>query len=407
MGSALTTKLHGTSGGVDQDKRTRIMSEFAPETAGFIRPDGTPQSPDNYDIILTTDVLSEGVNLQQAGRIINYDLPWNPMRIVQRHGRIDRIGSKHDTVQMGLFFPAAHLNELLHLEETLERKLAQAEAAVGAGVVLPGRNPGKQIIFADTREQIDQLYNENPELLESRGSNAALSGEEYRRRLSHEMNDAFVKHDVMSLPYGSGSGFENPRIRTNGFVFCVKIGNHEKPWFRFIPVDSNWQIYAEHGQPVVNDDMLASLIAADPVKAETERWMTEDVYNRAFDAWTVAQDHVYKAWTYLTDANNLKPDSPKAFRDASQLVFQYGQFLAAEGQMELLGKLNAVPSKKVERAVRAALSIEGTQKEKILAVKEEIEAAGIQKPEPAKPLTAVNANQIRLVCWMAVKGKML
>lgn len=405
MGSALTTKLHGTSGGVDQDKRTRLMSEFAPETAGFIRPDGSPQSPNNYDIILTTDVLSEGVNLQQAGRIINYDLPWNPMRIVQRHGRIDRIGSKHDTVQMGLFFPAAHLDELLHLEETLERKLAQAEAAVGAGVVLPGRQPGKQIIFADTREQIDQLYNENPELLESRGSNAALSGEEYRRRLSLEMKDPFTRHVVAALPYGSGSGFENSRIRSNGFVFCIKIGNHEKPWFRFIPVDSNWKFYTENGQPVVNDDMLASLIAADPVKAETERWMTSDVYDRAFDAWSVAQDNVFKAWTYLTDANNLKSDSPKAFRDASQLVFQQGQFLSAESQIELIGKLNAVPSKKVERAVRAALSIEGSEKDKILAVKEEIEAAGIQKPEPAKPLTAINANQIHLVCWMAVKGK--
>jgi superfamily II DNA/RNA helicase len=129
MGGNLSNKILGYAGGVDQGHRTRMMSEFAPETAGSTKADGTPLSADNFDIILTTDVLSEGVNLQQAGRIINYDLPWNPMRIVQRHGRIDRIGSKHDTVQMGLFFPAAHLDELLHLEETLERKLAQAEAA--------------------------------------------------------------------------------------------------------------------------------------------------------------------------------------------------------------------------------------------------------------------------------------
>ena len=405
MGSALTTKLHGTSGGVDQDKRTRIMSEFAPETAGSTKADGTPLSPDNYDIILTTDVLSEGVNLQQAGRIINYDLPWNPMRIVQRHGRIDRIGSKHDTVQMGLFFPAAHLEELLHLEETLERKLAQAEAAVGAGVVLPGRQPGKQIIFADTREQIDQLYNENPELLESRGSSAALSGEEYRRRLSLEMKDPFTRHDVEVLPYGSGSGFENPKIRGNGYVFCIKIGSHEKPWFRFIPVDAYWKPLIEDGQNVVNDDMLASLVAADPENSSKERWMTSEVYDRAFEAWAVARNSAFSAWTYLTDPINLKPDSPKAFRDASQLVFQSGQFLTSDGQMELIGKLNAVPSKKVERAVRSALSTSGTDQERILAVKDEVEAAGLQKPEPPKPLDLVTQNQVRLVCWMAVKGR--
>jgi hypothetical protein len=328
------------------------------------------------------------------------------MRIVQRHGRVDRIGSKHDTVQMGLFFPSAHLDELLRLEETLERKLAQAEAAVGAGVVLPGREPGRQVIFADTKEQIDQLYNENPELLESRGSSAALSGEEYRRRLSLEMKDPFTRHDVENLPYGSGSGFENPRIRTNGYVFCVKIGTHDKPWFRFVPVDENWNVYVEDGKAIVNDDMLASLVAADPVSQSTPRWMTPEVYDHAFDAWSVARGSVFTDWSFLTDPINLKPDSPKSFRDASALVFQSGEFLSAADRRELIGKLNAVPSKKVERAVRTALSLVGTEKERILAVKEEIEAAGIQKPEPPTPLEIVSENQVKLVTWMAVKGNL-
>jgi len=405
MGTGLSSKLHGTSGGVDQGRRTRIISEFAPETAGSYKIDGTPTSPDNFDILFTTDFLAEGVNLQQAGRIINYDLPWNPMRIVQRHGRVDRIGSKHDTVQMGLFFPSAHLDELLRLEETLVRKLAQAEAAVGAGVVLPGRDPGKQIIFADTKEQIDQLYNENPELLESRGSSAALSGEEYRRRLSDGMKDPFTKHDVESLPYGSGSGFENLRIRTNGYVFCVKIGSHEKPWFRFVPVDSDWNPFFDDGKAIINSDMLTSLVAADPASLLTPRWMTPEVYDHAFDSWALARDSVFADWSFLTNPMNLKPDSPKAFRDATTLVFQSGEFLSADDRRELIGKLNAVPSKKVERAVRAALSTSGGDKEKILAVKDELEAAGIQKPEPPIPLEVVAINQVRLVTWMAVKGK--
>ena len=60
---------------------------------------------DKFDILVTTDVLAEGVNLQQARNIINYDLPWNPMRLVQRHGRIDRIGSPHRDVYRSLLFP--------------------------------------------------------------------------------------------------------------------------------------------------------------------------------------------------------------------------------------------------------------------------------------------------------------
>jgi hypothetical protein len=80
--------------------------------------------------------------------------------------------------------------------------------------------------------------------------------------------------------------------------------------------------------------------------------------------------------------------------------------LSAEDRRELIGKLNAVPSKKVERAVRSALSLVGSDKERILAVKEEIEAAGIQKPEPPTPLEIVSENQVKLVTWMAVKGNL-
>lgn len=405
MGGNLSSKKLGQTGGVDQGHRSRVMAEFAPETAGEFDNDGNPISQDKFDIILTTDVLSEGVNLQQAGRIINYDLPWNPMRIVQRHGRIDRIGSKHAEVEMGLFFPTAHLNDLLRLEETLERKLAQAEAAVGAGVVLPGRKAGKQIIFADTKEQINQLYAENPELLEARGNNAALSGEEYRRRLANEMKDPYVKDAVNRLPYGSGSGFINDKIKTNGFVFCMRIGEHEKPWFRFVPVDQKWMPIVENGSTLVYDDMLASLVAADPILATKERWLPSEVYESAFDAWTVARRSAYDAWMFLTDPNNLLPDSPKAFRDAYQLVQKAGQFLNPNEQLELLGKLNAVPSKKVEKAVRAAMMIEGSDQQKILEVKKEVEAAGLQRPEPPKPLETIGENQVKLVCWMAVKGK--
>ena len=60
---------------------------------------------DLYDILVTTDVLAEGVNLQQCRHIINYDLPWNPMRLVQRHGRIDRIGSPHAEAHLRCVFP--------------------------------------------------------------------------------------------------------------------------------------------------------------------------------------------------------------------------------------------------------------------------------------------------------------
>ena len=71
-------------------------------------------------------------------RIINYDLPWNPMRLVQRHGRIDRIGSRHARSTSGASFPSSNLDELLGLEETIERKIAYAAVSVGVGEGPPG-----------------------------------------------------------------------------------------------------------------------------------------------------------------------------------------------------------------------------------------------------------------------------
>jgi ERCC4-related helicase len=80
-------RLGWVSGGDESDLTSK-------KAAGGFAPYSTESGmPDIYDVLVTTDVLAEGVNLQQARHIINYDLPWNPMRMVQRHGRIDRIGS--------------------------------------------------------------------------------------------------------------------------------------------------------------------------------------------------------------------------------------------------------------------------------------------------------------------------
>ncbi len=179
MGSYAKTHERGASGGVDQGGRASTIAGFAPQTAGPRNAAGEPTAKDEFDILFTTDVLAEGVNLQQAGQMINYDLPWNPMRIVQRHGRVDRIGSKHDYVYLGLVLSRRNgSTRCLELEDRLEAKLALADAAVGAGEVLPGRGPGHEVNLAD-----DRVVDEFEKLLDAGGSSASLSGEEYRRRL--------------------------------------------------------------------------------------------------------------------------------------------------------------------------------------------------------------------------------
>jgi len=160
--------------------REEAVFGFVPKSSEA--PSGADE--DRFDILIATDVLAEGVNLQQARHIINYDLPWNPMRLVQRHGRIDRIGSPHKDVYIRCFFPDQRLDALLELEARIRRKLAQAAAAVGVeNEVIPGAATGDRV-FAETREEIEALRREQASLFETAGEDPnAHSGEEYRQEI--------------------------------------------------------------------------------------------------------------------------------------------------------------------------------------------------------------------------------
>ena len=216
--------------GRDGDRADALWG-FAPRTSDA--PAGRDQ--DKYDILVSTDVLAEGVNLQQARHIINYDLPWNPMRLVQRHGRIDRIGSQHDRVFLRCFFPDRQLDELLGLEERLQRKINQAAAAVGVeNEVLPGSKV-TDVTFSDTREEILRLRREDPTLFESGGEKGdAYSGEAFRQELRRGLEPAsnWAKQ-VRALPWGSGSGLARPGA-DRGFVFCARVADHSAAQYRYV-----------------------------------------------------------------------------------------------------------------------------------------------------------------------------
>jgi superfamily II DNA/RNA helicase len=163
--------------------REAAVHGFAPTTSGAPAA-RAGEERDHYDILLCTDVLAEGMNLQECRNIINYDLPWNPMRLVQRHGRIDRINSPHDRVYLRTFFPDAQLDRLLELESRVRYKLAQAAASVGVEVTPIEGGAQSRFAFTETRDEIERLHQGDAGLYEAGGTaGAAQSGEEYRQEL--------------------------------------------------------------------------------------------------------------------------------------------------------------------------------------------------------------------------------
>jgi len=82
-----------------------------------------PDVHGQIDILIASDCLSEGQNLQDCDYVINYDIHWNPVRIIQRFGRIDRIGSKNEVIQLFSFWPNVTLDEYIKLKERVENRM--------------------------------------------------------------------------------------------------------------------------------------------------------------------------------------------------------------------------------------------------------------------------------------------
>ena len=108
--------------------RRDVLRTFAPRAQGAPLPPAALET----DVLIATDLLSEGLNLQDAERVVHYDLPWSPARLAQRVGRIDRLGSSHSAISTITFLPPAPLAGALAIEERLATKVG-AQQAAGTG----------------------------------------------------------------------------------------------------------------------------------------------------------------------------------------------------------------------------------------------------------------------------------
>jgi len=113
----------------DSEDPAKQAWRFSPEANDKLK-DFPP--PKQSRVLIATDVLSEGQNLQDACRVINYDLPWAIIRLIQRAGRVDRIGQKADTILCYSFLPAQGVEDIIKLRKRLVHRLRQNEEVVGS-----------------------------------------------------------------------------------------------------------------------------------------------------------------------------------------------------------------------------------------------------------------------------------
>ncbi|MHA1401440.1 MAG: helicase-related protein [Candidatus Heimdallarchaeaceae archaeon] len=114
LNKVFSEKVLMFSGGLSRQTREKVIENF----------DARARYPkDDYRILITTEVLSEGVNLHRSNVVINYDIPWNPTRLMQRVGRINRVDTKYDKIYTFNFFPTQQSNDQIKLKEAAQAKI--------------------------------------------------------------------------------------------------------------------------------------------------------------------------------------------------------------------------------------------------------------------------------------------
>lgn len=366
---------------MDADERGDIAVRFAPRS---MLPD-FPAAPDDFDILVTTDVLAEGQNLQQCGRLVNFDLPWNPMRIVQRNGRIDRIGSPHGHVDVYCTMPDEELEAVLGLEERLQRKIAQASASIGIeGEIIPG-TVGQDRVFIGAEDSIRRLARGDANVIDELEHEDAYSGEVFREELRQQLA-AESKGNLEALPWGIGSGFQNPKHEA--VVFLAKAGGRYV--LRRTTLGSDAPI---------EDDLLSCVMTA-RCTFGTARYLPDALRSQLYHAWGRARDDVAQWFAEQRDPRRRQAAVPKVQREAVDLL-QRASDDEAWRAAEALGSPWPID---VQRQLRAILrDTTSSDREKVVRLIAYTKERGL-KALPGPVFPEVSPADVHLVCFQSTTG---
>ena len=209
-------------GSVPPGERAKRIERFAPQAQQV---EVAPE--DELDLLLATDVLSEGQNLQDADTLVNFDLHWNPTRMVQRAGRIDRLRSPHDEVHIYNFFPERGLEELLGLLRRLMEKIEEINRNVGLDASILG-----EVVDPKTFNALRRIEEEDPTIADELEAETEVSNEFMRAVLATFLEKEGVER-LEAIPYGVHSGKAAEGRRGVFFHFKAK----DQHFWRFYDVD--------------------------------------------------------------------------------------------------------------------------------------------------------------------------
>jgi len=255
--------------GSDSADPTQLARRFSPRSNG-----GLPPGETELRLLVATDVMAEGQNLQDCAVVINYDLPWAIIRIIQRAGRVDRIGQEHDTIHVYSFLPADGVERVIRLRRRLSRRLQENREVIGSD----------ESFFGEVAEQyLRDLYTERAGVLDVEEdedvdlSSAALqvwnsAPEEERRRATALPSVVYATRGHVPSP-------QNPE----GVLVYLRFPEHTDALVR---VDSEGRIISQSFSTILRTAACSPDTPALPrrndhheLTAKAVRQVVEDVSN--------------------------------------------------------------------------------------------------------------------------------
>ena len=182
-----------------------------------------PNNTDEIDILIATDCISEGQNLQDCDYLVNYDIHWNPVRIIQRFGRIDRIGSKNERIQLVNFWPDMTLDEYINLKARVETRMKiTVMTSTGDDDLLDPEEKGD---LEYRKQQLEKLQTEVMDIEDISGGITImdLGLNEFRLDLLEYVKE---HEDLESKPLGMHSVVKATDELPEGVIFVLKNRNN-------------------------------------------------------------------------------------------------------------------------------------------------------------------------------------
>lgn len=237
------TNLKGMKG-----EFNNILVNFSPKSKGREAIDRA-----EIDILIATDCISEGQNLQDCDYLINYDIHWNPVRIIQRFGRVDRIGSKNEVIQLVNFWPNMELDEYINLEARVSGRMVMLDmSATGEENVIV--DSGEMNDLEYRKKQLKQLQDQVVDLEDIGGgiSITDLTFNDFKMDLVNYMKNN--KEILEKAPTGMYAvAKSNIEEAERGVIFCLKQINEEIKPSEFNTLNPYFLVYVkESGEVLLN-----------------------------------------------------------------------------------------------------------------------------------------------------------